>query len=249
MNPATGLVSVPAGTPAGSYTIVYTLCEKLNPLNCQNATITVLVGSAPIVANPDIIAGINGATGSAAAGNVLTNDTINGLPATSGATGNTTITINASAVPLATAPIGNINVPALDPATGIVSVPAGTPAGAYSIGYKLCEKLNPLNCQDITVSITVVVSPILTISDSYTGINGITGAANVGNAISNDTINNASATLGVTGNAILSVATPATPLIIGSPIPVVDPSTGIVSVPANTPAGVSIELSTKYDHH
>jgi uncharacterized repeat protein (TIGR01451 family) len=45
---ATGVVSVPPATPAGTYTIVYQICEDLNMSNCDTATITVLVSCVEI---------------------------------------------------------------------------------------------------------------------------------------------------------------------------------------------------------
>ena len=49
LDPATGLVSVAAGTPAGSYPITYQICETLNPANCATAIATVDVIAAPII--------------------------------------------------------------------------------------------------------------------------------------------------------------------------------------------------------
>uniref|UniRef100_UPI0011B7E6B3 OmpA family protein n=1 Tax=Falsiphaeobacter marinintestinus TaxID=1492905 RepID=UPI0011B7E6B3 len=43
LDPATGLVTVAAGTPAGSYVVAYEICEILNPENCATAEITVPV--------------------------------------------------------------------------------------------------------------------------------------------------------------------------------------------------------------
>jgi hypothetical protein len=37
------MVDVAAGTPAGNYTLVYRVCDKLNPTNCDTATVTVTV--------------------------------------------------------------------------------------------------------------------------------------------------------------------------------------------------------------
>ena len=239
MDPATGLVSVPAGTPAGVYSIVYKLCEKLNPTNCQNATITIPVGAAAIDAKDDTYTAVNGATGNTNVGNVVTGvgtgsvaDTLNGAPTT---LSNTTLSVSTAASPVAGAPAG-APVPVLDPATGVISVPAGTPAGLYSITYKLCEKLNPLNCDTATASVTVNPSPIVASNDTYTGINGLTGQTNVGNALSNDSINGVTATVGATGNAALALVTAAT-AIGGAPIPALNLTTGQVDVPAGTPAG------------
>ena len=81
--------------PAGTYTIVYTLCEKLNPTNCQDATITVPISAAPVVATNDVFSGINGATGNPNVGNAFLADTVNGQPAT---LTNATLAVNAPAV-------------------------------------------------------------------------------------------------------------------------------------------------------
>ncbi len=43
LNPATGSVDVAPGTPSGTYTVVYQICENLNPTNCDTATVTVEV--------------------------------------------------------------------------------------------------------------------------------------------------------------------------------------------------------------
>ena len=55
----TGQVSVPVGTPAGNYSIVYSICEKVNPTNCDTATVTITVTAPAIVAQDDTIAGGN----------------------------------------------------------------------------------------------------------------------------------------------------------------------------------------------
>src|SRR5690606_28292796 len=49
----TGQVSVPSGTPAGTYTIPYEICELLNPTNCANTVVTVIVSPSPIHAVND----------------------------------------------------------------------------------------------------------------------------------------------------------------------------------------------------
>src|SRR5690606_15376402 len=51
---ANGTVTVAAGTPSGTYTLDYTICEVLNPDNCSDpATVRVTVGSALIEAVDD----------------------------------------------------------------------------------------------------------------------------------------------------------------------------------------------------
>ena len=44
-------VVVPSGTPAGTYTLVYQICEKLYPQNCDTATVTVPVPPPTAVAD------------------------------------------------------------------------------------------------------------------------------------------------------------------------------------------------------
>jgi len=142
-------VDVAAGTPAGSYSFTYTICETLNPANCATATITVDVVAAPLVVNSDVAPAINSAIGGANIINVFANDLFNGAP------------INpAQIIATVTTPatsIGGGSVPVLDPATGQVDVPVGTPAGTYTITYQICDRINPSNCA--TASVTVAVEP------------------------------------------------------------------------------------------
>ena len=217
LDPNTGLVSVAPGTPAGTYTIGYQICEKLNPTNCASATATVTVAPGKIIASNDTYTGTNGATGNPQVGNVLDNDTLNGTKVTPG-------TVNVSV----TTPSSNPKV-TLDPTTGVVSVAPGTPAGTYTIGYQICEKLNPANCANATASVTVVTGPITAGSDSYTGIDGNAGNGSVGNVLDNDTLNGSKAT---TGTVNISVTSPSS-----NPKVTLDPTTGVVSVAPGTPAG------------
>ena len=220
---ATGQVSVPANTPAGTYTITYQICEKLNPGNCASNTVTVTVAAAPIVATNDSATGINGLAGATAVVNAFTGDTVNGVGASSS---NATLAVAAGS----SVPAGLI----FDTATGNVNVAAGTAAGTYSFDYTICEKLNPSNCKTATISVTVVAAPIAADPDTVSGINGANGAPNVLNVLDGDTLNGAPV---VIGDINLSVTTPATPATPGAPVPTLDVATGQVSVPANTPAG------------
>ncbi len=67
VNIATGAVTVPANTPAATYVETYTICENLNPTNCDTATITVDVTDVvpdyipTLNAQGTIITGTNGA--------------------------------------------------------------------------------------------------------------------------------------------------------------------------------------------
>ncbi|MEN2721157.1 hypothetical protein ABC895_13415, partial [Capnocytophaga sputigena] len=77
---------------------------------------------------------------------VLDNDSLGGTKPTAGAGGTVTITNVTGATP-----INGGKVPTLDPNTGVVTIPANTPAGIYTITYKECETLNPSsNCRTAT---------------------------------------------------------------------------------------------------
>jgi hypothetical protein len=45
INPTTGTVVVPENTACRKHTIVYQICDKLNPTNCDSATVTVNVAA------------------------------------------------------------------------------------------------------------------------------------------------------------------------------------------------------------
>ena len=49
INTSTGAVVVATGTSVGSYSIVYQICEIINPTNCDSATVTVNI--TPLVNN------------------------------------------------------------------------------------------------------------------------------------------------------------------------------------------------------
>lgn len=148
LDPAMGVVSVPAGTPAGSYTITYQICEKADPANCDTAIITVAVMAPRIIANDDTHTGIDSATGNPSAGNAYADDTLNGRPIIDVSLITGTVTIPAT-------PINGGPVPTLDTTTGSVHVPPGTPAGTYVITYQICEVLNPTNCDPATITVEV----------------------------------------------------------------------------------------------
>jgi uncharacterized repeat protein (TIGR01451 family) len=222
LDPATGLVSVAPNTPAGSYSISYKICEKLNPANCATATAIVVVQAAAIGASPDAPAPANGANGGEDIINAFTNDVFNDAPVV---IADIVATVTAPATPNTQGAL----VPALDPATGLVDVPPGTPAGTYTIGYQICEKLNPLNCANSTITVVVEASAIAANNDSAEPVRqGIGNPATI-NAFANDTLN---------GVAVTSAMTTATVLTPASdPSVVLDPATGNVSVGPEVPTG------------
>ncbi|MCG8902800.1 hypothetical protein G1K97_13260, partial [Tenacibaculum finnmarkense] len=149
---ADGNIIVAPGTTAGTYDYEYTICEKLNPVNCKTVTSTVEVVAAPIVAEADTFTSINGKEGDITA-SVLENDTLNGKE------------IVPSEVTLTVVNIaGGLTLND----DGTVTVPPNTPAGTYQVEYSICEKLNPTNCSTVISEVVVIRAPTAT-NDSSTG--------------------------------------------------------------------------------
>ncbi|TPG39212.1 gliding motility-associated C-terminal domain-containing protein [Flavobacterium pectinovorum] len=228
LDAATGIVSVPAGTSAGTYTIIYTLREGSTLVNNDTAVITIVVQAPVIVANDDTLLNVNGYVATNNAIDVLTNDTLNGAITN---LSKVEITVDTPATPIKGGP-----VPSLEPLTGMVSILAGTPAGTYEIKYHICERLNPTNCNDATVFITITGPSILAVNDSVSNINGYVGATNVINAISNDLLNGVAAQISQINITSISITNPVD-YVSGNPVPLLNTATGSVDVPPGTSAG------------
>ena len=138
-----GKVTVPNNTPAGTYTIVYQICDKLNSGNCATTTATVVVGTPTITADPDTFTITTGTSTKS----VLDNDKIGTATAT-------TNTVSISVVTGATPKQPGTNTPTLD-SDGKITVPNNTPAGTYTIVYQICDKLNSGNCATTTATVVV----------------------------------------------------------------------------------------------
>ena len=219
-NTADGSVSVDPATPAGVYTFDYTICDAVNPSNCDTNTVSITVDAPVIVADPDTVTGINGADGGTDVVNVLDGDTIGGSPATP-----STVTISVASG--SSVPTGLT----FDTTDGGVSVDPGTPAGVYTFDYTICDVLNPTNCETNTVSVTVDAPVIDAVNDSSLDINGADGGTNVINVLDNDTLNGGAATV---SNVTLAVATTSS-VPAGLTFDITD---GSVDVAAGTAAGV-----------
>jgi VCBS repeat-containing protein len=185
LDPVTGSVVVAVGTPPGSYSLTYILCDILTPQTCDTAIITLDV--TPVVVATDDI-GTAPSTGGIAVVNVTANDTVNGQPVTLGANGNATVAEQG------TWPSGIT----LDPVTGSVVVAVGTPPGSYSLTYILCDTLTPQTCDTATISLDV--TPVVVATDDI-GTAPSTGGIAVVNVTANDTVNGQPVTLGANGNA------------------------------------------------
>jgi hypothetical protein len=215
LDETTGEVIVDPGTPEGTYTIVYEICEILNPTNCDQATVTVEVVAAPIVANDDAGTPVNGYVGGVSYANVLDNDLLNGDP------------VIAAEITLVEISSTDPNV-YLDPTTGEVIVLAGTPEGTYYLVYEICEILNPTNCDQATVTVPVTYATIVANDDTGTPVNGYDGGTSVTNVLDNDELN---------GNPIISTEVTLVEISSTNPNVTLNPVTGEVDVAAGTPEG------------
>jgi uncharacterized repeat protein (TIGR01451 family) len=213
LNPATGAVLVTTTVQPGTYVVTYRLCDLNTPANCNNATVSVIV-SANIVPATETGASISG-TPSTVFANIAANDSVNGFPATLGASGNATVATSG------TWPAGIT----LNAATGGVTTSALVQPGTYSVAYELCDKNSPANCATMTDTITVTgdIKPVLDTGSAVAGSPMIA----IANIAANDNVNGAPATLGATGNATVAInGTWPTGITL-------DPATGAISIDAS----------------
>ncbi|MFN3941910.1 MAG: hypothetical protein ACK4K1_04645, partial [Flavobacterium sp.] len=214
-----GSVVVAPGTPAGTYSLVYQICEIVNPTNCDTATVTVPVAASVIDAVNDTGVAVNGTNGGVSLANVLVNDTLNGAPAT-------LANVNLSFVSATNSGV-SLN------ANGSVVVAPGTPAETYSLVYQICEIVNPTNCDTATVTVPVAAPVIDAVNDNSGPIVGVDAITpNVINIYTNDTLN------GLPVNSSLVTTT----IISSNPFLQLNPN-GSVDVLPNAPAG---SLSLQY---
>ena len=216
---ATGEVFLPAYTPAGTYTLSYSLCAKTVPYNCSEvATVTIKVNSSPIkLQTTDDTFSHTTTTQTIVLGNILTNDSYNTQSVTTASVTISTTTTSTNSLYIATA-------------TGEVFLPAHTPAGTYTLTYSLCAKTAPYNCSGVA-TVTVIVSPspikLQTTDDTFSHTT-TTQTIVLGNVLANDSYNTQSVT---TASVTISTTTALTNS------PYIATSTGEVLLPAHTPAG------------
>ena len=217
---ATGEVLLPAHTPAGTYTLTYSLCTKSAPYNCSGvATVTIIVNPSPIkLQTTDDTFSHTTTTQTIVLGNVLTNDSYNSQSVTTASvTISTTTTLT--------------NTPYIAISTGEVFLPAHTPAGTYTLTYRFCVKTAPYNCSGVaTVTIIVSPSPIkLQTTDDTFSHTTTTQTIVLGNVLTNDSYNTQSVT---TASVTISTTTAL------KNTPYIEIATGEVLLPAHTPAGI-----------
>ncbi|MFA5974316.1 MAG: Ig-like domain-containing protein, partial [Lentimicrobiaceae bacterium] len=209
---ADGSVTINAGTPAGNYMLTYQICEMLNPDNCDQAVVTILV-VAPVIDAVDDAGTVNGMDGGTADSNVLANDQLNEAPV-----------IPSDVTLVVVTPASDPGI-VLNTATGEVTVAPGTPSGIYTIVYHICEILNPSTCDQAVVTITVT-SALIEANDDAGTISGINGGIAVADILTNDLLNGNPITLSDITIGFISSTNPGVTLVGDS-----------VVVSPGTPAG------------
>ena len=216
LNISNGLVSVAPFTPAGNYTIQYSICDSLNTSNCDTAIVNINVIAPIILANSDFFTA-NAYLGGNPIGNIFSNDSLNGAAT------------NIGPVSLSIISPASVAGITLNTSTGAISANPFILAGNYTIVYRICDSLNTSNCDTAIVNIELTAPPIIANTD-YVAVNSYNGGNNVINIFSNDSINNIVANSIRTTLTVLSF--PSEPNIILNPI------NGRISVFPFTPAGL-----------
>ena len=241
VDPATGNVIVPVGTKPGNHQITYKVCDKLPAgqqaaQTCKTATITIPVtantatsanddySSNPVEFSSTATSYVKNGTDDA---NVLSNDALGS---------NTTITTNL--VDITQTHTSNPGV-TIETTTGKVKVAPNTPAGEYTLKYKIAEKGGGTSSSESTVKVVVKNKLTLGSGNVPSSVKPATGntPAEIGDVLNGTKLNGATPTIGTGADQVtIAVETPATPQ--GSnPVPTLDTTTGKVKIPAGVPAG------------
>ena len=214
---ADGTVTVAPGTPAGPYTVTYTVCEVLNPANCDTADVIITVNAGNITADADSVSGDQWPDrrcrcAGRSAGRHAQRQSGHARP------------MSPCRWSRRVPPFPARRFRRSNPATGLVSVAPGTPAGSYPITYQICETLNPTNCATAIATVDVIAAPIAAVDDagSSTLLGGVIAGLNV---LTNDTLN---------GTPIVPADVTIAPVTTG---PLTVNADGTVTVAPGTPAG------------
>ena len=124
--------------------------------------------------------------------NIAANDSVNGVPATLGASGNATVAKYGTW----TTGIG------LTPTTGAVSTTVAVPDGTYSLEYSLCSVASPPVCAQAPVTVKVITPSIVANPQSGRADFGIASLP-IANVVAGDTVDGVRAVLGPSGNAVI----------------------------------------------
>ncbi|WP_281238022.1 gliding motility-associated C-terminal domain-containing protein [Flavobacterium praedii] len=196
LDTATGFINVPSNTPAGNYSIIYSICDIVNPTICDQATVIIKVIDVDAVNDSllPIIGAFGGITES-----VLMNDNMNGVVFTP-ATFNTVAVTQVGAYPSGI----TLN------ADGTLTVAAGTAIGNYTLQYQICSTTLPSICDIADINLTVndipsPAPPVIFAADDLSGsLLSSNSVQEVLNVLDNDAVDLAKATL---SNVLISTVT------------------------------------------
>jgi len=176
-NTATGVISIPSATIAGTYYFRYRITSITNPTIFSEADVAITVVNPPaiVVVNDQFSAasGVN----TLIATSIFSNDTYGGSAATSSNVTLTTTNTNP-----------NIQV---NTATGKITVTSSVTPGTYTFNYTICSNTNLCNCTTGTVTIIVGNAVLNAVTDNFTIYSCLATTLNV---LANDTYNGAPAT-------------------------------------------------------
>ena len=161
INPATGKIKIPTDATPGAYDITYQICVRGATAPCDTTKVRIIV-TEDVVPTPTINANDDPETQVAKGGvvDVLTNDRVNGDPATAA---NVDITI---------ANDGGLTGVTADPATGKIKVPDNATPATYDVEYRICVKGATSPCDTAKAKITVTPDatpsrPIKAVDDDF----------------------------------------------------------------------------------
>ncbi|MDI1316010.1 gliding motility-associated C-terminal domain-containing protein [Flavobacterium sp.] len=159
----------------GSYSVTRTSTAKDLCNNTSAASQTINVSAAVLIANNDSGNTINGLSGGISFTNVLVNDTLDGNFVTSSQVSISFVSSTNAGVTLS--------------GTNVV-VAAGTPAGNYTLTYKICGAAATCICSTAIVTVPVTSALIIANDDQGNPILGSAGGTSFTNVLVNDTLNN-----------------------------------------------------------
>lgn len=166
---ASGDLRVAPGTPVGIYPVAYRICDRANPVRCDEAVATVTVRSFTILAAADQ-GTVAFAAGGTPVANVLSNDRLGTNVATPQIVRLSQVSSTSPGI-------------TLDPLTGAIRVAPGTPHGTHSLTYRIQETANPANSAQAVV--TVRPNSIDAVNDSARG-SSKTGGTVIASVLAND---------------------------------------------------------------
>jgi YVTN family beta-propeller protein len=187
---SSGMVNVALGTPLGTHSLIYRICEAASLQNCDEATVTVQVIPYAVDAMDD--AGSVTRSGGMAIPSVLTNDKFGTGAATAANVKLTLVSSSSAAITL------NLT-------TGAITVPAGTTLGVHSLVYRICESNSPTNCDQATATVNVKPYLIDAVNDYARGSSKVPNTPLL-SVLSNDTLAGLRATVSTVKLSLVSIS-------------------------------------------